>query len=132
MAREALVTGGTRGIGRAISEDLKAAGEVIDRVIEQENEMADIRLLPGDAARLDGIMKLIGPDHNSVQIYNKIFSALHQAREETKVLAIAAPVAEEREACAKVAEDFYRVQGRAHWYNELAAAIRARGSEGDG
>lgn len=36
-------------------------------------------------------------------------------------------VAKEREACAKVVEDFYTSSGMAHWFNKITAAIRARG-----
>ena len=78
MARVALVTGGTRGIGAAISQALKAAGrEVVASYAGNETAASEftkatgipaMRFDAGDFAACEAAVKQIADDHGPVEI----------------------------------------------------------------
>ena len=78
MARVALVTGGTRGIGAAISQALKAAGrQVVASYVGNETAASEftkatgipaMRFDAGDFASCEAAVKQVAADHGAVEI----------------------------------------------------------------
>jgi acetoacetyl-CoA reductase len=73
MARVALVTGGTRGIGASISRELKNAGRIVianyagnDKAAQQFNEETGIRVMKFDAGNYAECEKAVATIHEEV------------------------------------------------------------------
>ncbi|MEM8960494.1 MAG: SDR family oxidoreductase [Acidobacteriota bacterium] len=98
VGRVAIVTGGTRGIGRAISESLASEGMRVVALYKRNHDAA--RDLAQEAKRRGWTITTIGGDLTREASRNNVVAAVHEAADEVHVVVHAAasgvhrPVAE--------------------------------------